>query len=359
MTTARKHLVDARRSACYHLVSRCVRRAFLCGDAGEHRREWIAAAVQLTSRCFAVEVLGFAIMSNHLHLVVKTQPQRAQKWSDQVVAERWAALYPLRGADGELEAWPVEKIQTLAANHDRCAELRKRLAYLSWMMKIIKERIAKRAIREDGCLGHFWEQRFHSSRLADQAALLSCMAYVDLNPIRAKMADRPETSDYTSVHERICARQRHRQACALISAGTTSGDTANTPELHHIRAAGPEHGLFIAPISACVVGDPDSRDAPSPISLDNYLDLVDATGRIIKSGKRGHIPAHLLPILQRLDLDVDAWLALMRSHGRFIGTAIGHYAARAAVAAKRGLNWIRNTIPELFSGRPPPQASAT
>jgi REP element-mobilizing transposase RayT len=79
MTTARKHLVDAERSACYHLVSRCVRRAFLCGDAGEHRREWIAAAV---------EILGFAIMSNHLHLVVKTQPTRAKKWSDQVVAER-------------------------------------------------------------------------------------------------------------------------------------------------------------------------------------------------------------------------------------------------------------------------------
>lgn len=357
MTVARKDLVDPDRSECHHLVSRCVRRAFLCGDAGEHRRDWIAIATEQASRCFALEVLGFAIMSNHMHLVVKTQPRWAERWSEREIAERWAALYPLRGVDGEDEQWPPEQIEALAANGARCAVLRDRLSSLSWMMKLIKERIAKRANREDGCRGHFWEQRFHSSKLADQAALLSCLVYIDLNPIRAKMADRPESSDYTSVRERICARQQHLQAAGLIP-DPASREDAVAPALRAILDGGPEHGLWIAPIAHCVVGHPDAADAPRPISLDDYLELVDTTGRIIRGDKRGHIPAHLLPILQRLDLDVDAWLALMRSHGRFIGTAIGHYAARAAEATRRGLRWIRNTLPELFGGRPPPEPSS-
>lgn len=351
MTIARKDLVDPNRSECYHLVSRCVRRAFLCGDAGEHRRDWIARAIEQASHCFALEILGFAVMSNHLHLVVKTLPQWALGWTDREVAERWATLYPIRRADGEAEAWPRDQIEALAGNSVRCAVLRERLASLSWMMKLIKERIAKRANREDDCRGHFWEQRFHSTKLVDQAALLSCLVYVDLNPIRAKMADRPEDSAYTSVRERIRARQRHRQALGL------DHDTADLPLSPALRAAldgGPEHGLWLASIANCVVGMPDALDAPRAISLDHYLDLVDATGRILRSDKPGHIPEHLLPILQRLDLDVEAWLILMRSHGRCIGTAIGHYAARAAEATRRGLRWIRNTLPELFGGRPRP-----
>lgn len=355
MTVARKHLVDAGRSGCYHLVSRCVRRAFLCGDAGEHRRDWIALAVEQASRCFAVEILGFAIMSNHMHLVVRNLPATAQRWSDQVVAERWAALHPLRGDDGEPEPWPPEQVAALAADAARCGELRERLASLSWFMKLIKERIAKRANREDGCRGHFWEQRFHSTRLVDQAALLSCLVYVDLNPIRAGMADRPETSAYTSVRERIRTRQRHLRAVAAVAGlDDHTRSTELTPALRAVLDGGPQQGLWIAPMERCVAGDPDELHAPQPISLDDYLDLVDATGRIIRNDKRGHIPAHLLPILQRLDLDVQSWLALMRSHGRFLGTAIGHYAARAAEAARRGLRWIRNTVPELFGGRPPP-----
>lgn len=356
MTVARKHLVDPARSGCYHVVSRCVRRAFLCGDAGEHRRDWIARAVERASRCFAVEVLGFAIMSNHLHLVVKTQPTWVQAWSDREVAERWARLYPLRGAGGEPEPWSPEQIDALAADGVRCGVLRDRLASLSWMMKLIKERIARRANREDGCRGHFWEQRFHSTRLVDQAALLSCLVYVDLNPIRAAMADRPEASDYTSVRERIRARQRHRQAQAAATGFDNHRWRRLSPALRAAPTAGPECDLWVAPMAHCVVGDPAALGAPRPISVDDYLELVDATGRIIRNDKRGCIPDHLLPILQRLDLGLQSWLALMASHGRFIGSAIGHYAARAAEAARRGLRWIRNTVPELFGGRPPPEA---
>jgi len=67
----------------------------------------------------------------------------------------------------------------------------------------LNEYISKRANIEDNCTGHFWESRFKSQALLDERALLTCMAYVDLNPIRACMAKTPETSEYTSIQERI------------------------------------------------------------------------------------------------------------------------------------------------------------
>jgi len=354
MAIARKRLIDDRRSGTYHVISRCVRRAFLCGDAGEHRRDRVARLVEEASRLFAIEILGFAIMSNHFHLVLKNQPAWAASWSDRVVAERWAALHPQAGPGDIPEPWSEEQIARLASDPLRCHVLRQRLASISWMMKHIKERVARRANREDGCTGHFWEQRFTSVKLLDQAALLSCLCYVDLNPIRARMADRPETSTYTSVRERIRARQAH-----LIAKGLTGTDAAAepVPSLRTAARKHPEQGLWIAAMERCLPGDPDAWDAPRPVRLDDYLELVEATGRIIRGDKRGHIPQHLTPILQRLDLDARSWIDLMRSHGRFLGTAIGHYAARAREAARRGMHWICNTLPGVFSGRPPDPAS--
>jgi hypothetical protein len=70
-------------------------------------------------------------------------------------------------------------------------------------MKCLNQPIAKMANKEDNCTGHFWEARFKSQALLTEEALITCMAYVDLNPIRALMANTPETSEHTSIKERI------------------------------------------------------------------------------------------------------------------------------------------------------------
>ena len=91
MPIARKHLVDDSTPGCFHCISRCVRRVFLCGDDAEHCRDWVREAIRSAAEAFAVDVLAYAVMSNHLHLVVRTDPVRVADWSADTVARRWAA----------------------------------------------------------------------------------------------------------------------------------------------------------------------------------------------------------------------------------------------------------------------------
>ena len=161
------------------------------------------------------------------------------------------------------------------------------------------------------------------------------MAYVDLNPIRAKLSDRPETSDFTSIQARIIDRQAEHKSITLADVLPEA-----SPNVVPTLAAG-SAAAWLAPLRRCVpYSDATAKLSPGPLSLDDYLTLVDETGRYIRSGKRGAIPPHLAPILARLDLDVETWLEVMLSPGRFLGGASGSAAARAVEALRRGVKWV-------------------
>jgi hypothetical protein len=160
-------------------------------------------------------------MSNHYHLVLKVCPEQLTDLSEDEIMDHWCALFkgPLlvqNCRSGE-DLQPFER----SAVSDIVSVWRTRPSSISWFMRCLNQPIAHQANREDKCTGKFWESRFTSQALKSQAALLSCMAYVDLNPVRAEMADRPETSSYTSIQERLQSVFDLRQT---IDDQTDSGD---------------------------------------------------------------------------------------------------------------------------------------
>ncbi|AHF05104.1 hypothetical protein MARPU_15575 [Marichromatium purpuratum 984] len=216
MTRPRASLVSLSDTPWYHVVTRCVRRAYLCGfdrltgRSFEHRRGWVELRLRQLAGVFAIDVAAYAVMSNHVHLVVRLDAERASQWSDEEVLRRWRCLFrgpvvvkrflsPATRA-GMTEA-ELEVIAGLIATY------RARLADLSWFMRVLNESIARAANREDGVRGRFWEGRFRSQAILDETALLAVMAYVDLNPIRAGIAETPEASAHTGIAARIADLQ--------------------------------------------------------------------------------------------------------------------------------------------------------
>ena len=218
MTYPRAHLVDSINGGFYHCISRCVRRAWLCGNdevsgrSYEHRKDWVESRILHLSTCFAVDLFGYAVMSNHYHLVLELRPEQTRAWSDEEIARRWLRL-SANVVDGVSE----HKVTNLLGNQDRIGVLRERLGNLSWFMRYLNEHIARRANREDACTGRFWEGRFKSFALLDEAAVLASTAYVDLNPVRARLTDRVECAHYTSIARRLSQMEQCEPQLANLS----------------------------------------------------------------------------------------------------------------------------------------------
>jgi REP element-mobilizing transposase RayT len=315
MPKPRATLIDPDTTPYYHCVSRCVRRAFLCGEDAftgrsfAHRREWIEQRLLELAEHFAIGVCAYAVMNNHTHVVLFIHRERAASWSLQEVVERWHGLFTgtvlsqrfLGGEDlGKAEIEAVTR---------QAETWRERLQSVSWFMRCLNEHIARLANAEDNCTGRFWEGRFKSQALLDEAALAACLAYVDLNPIRAGMAQTPDASDFTS------AQRRLRQ-------------------LTDARNPGQPRSLMP------FVGNPrDAMPAGLPFRLQDYLELLDWSGRSLGDDKRGAIPANAPPILGRLHIDPEAWCTLTRSFETQFKQFVGRPENVEVACEKLGLRW--------------------
>ncbi|MEH6575474.1 MAG: transposase [Amphritea sp.] len=248
---------------------------------------------------FCIDLCAYAVMSNHYHLVLGIDESRAAELTMDEVINRWCQLYkgPLlvqRYRQGAV----LDKAEYQAVS-EIAEQWRSRLADISWFMRSLNEHIARQANREDSCKGHFWESRFKSQALLDEKALLTCMAYVDLNPVRAAIAETPETSDYTSVQSRIA-----QKTINIDTAAASLPDTAVQPILKPF--------------------DPTTQTLASiGYDLHDYLELVDYTGRAIRVDKRGFIVQSAPAILQRLGINPGAWLDAMGPKGIHMATVLG------------------------------------
>ncbi|MDZ7753366.1 MAG: transposase [Gammaproteobacteria bacterium] len=288
MPKPRKTLVSLDATPYYHCVSRCVRRAFLCGmdphtgQSFEHRRLWIQNRIIRLADIFAVDVCAYAVMSNHVHVVLHVDREMAAGWTVHEVTRRWSGLFPGNSlAQRFLAGEVLSKSEHEILEH--CArDWRYRLTDISWFMRCLNEPIARRANQEDDCTGRFWEGRFKSQALLDEKALIACMSYVDLNPLRAGMTTRAESADFTSVQARI-----------------VKAHTSDDPNDPHNQ---PRELMPFVDNSHTYA----TKGLPMP--LNDYLDLVNWTGRAIIQARDGAYPDEVPPTLKRLHIEPEHWL---------------------------------------------------
>lgn len=282
MTTARKQLISIVDTPYYHVITRCVRRAFLAGfdkptkTSFEHRRQWIVDRMMFLSEVFSIHICSYAVMSNHYHIVVKVSDNK--QWHTRQIFATWNKLYSLPYLAEKFMRNEMTSKAELRQVKKLAKKYRKRLMNISWFMKCLNEYIAVKANAEDNCKGHFWEARFKSQALLGERALLTCMSYVDLNPIRAAMAQTPETSDYTSIQARI-----KNDKVTLLNFG----------------------------------------DKAIPYYLSDYIALVDYTGKCVHPNKRGFISDDIPDILNRLKIQPDTWVEEMKQFRTDGITAVG------------------------------------
>ncbi|MFT5094120.1 MAG: REP element-mobilizing transposase RayT [Porticoccaceae bacterium] len=338
----RKFVVDEDEVGVYHCINRCVRRAFLCGTdevsgkCFDHRKQFIQDRLELLAGVFGIDVLAFAVMSNHLHVVLRNRPDVVKSWSDDEVARRWWNLFPTRRDDSGEPADPRSSdLSMIGSDPEKLAEIRRRLSNIGWLMRCVAEPVARMANREDECTGRFWEGRYKCQPLLDEAAVAACMAYVDLNPIRAGIAKTPESSQFTSAFERLKGAKDE---------GLRSSNEATAPT--KLKSQRTRRGSWLSPVELALDHAAESEVLPRrrasnrgclSMSEQDYLKLLDWSGRQLRHGKRGTIPAALPPIMARLGMSGDGWMTLMKDFGRLFHRAAGNPESLAREASRRKL----------------------
>lgn len=353
MTQARSQQISLADTPYYHCISRCVRRAYLCGEDPvtgrnfDHRKQWLVTKIKQLSAQFTIDVCAYAIMSNHYHLVLHVNRKDAETLTDAEVISRWTTLFP---GNAVLVETLLKNQSSRAAKKLLQKKLdlwRDRLQDISWFMRCINETVARQANKEDQCSGRFWEGRFKSQALLDEKAVVTCMAYVDLNPIRAGVTDTLDNSDFTSIQERLITHAKkvknrsYRQHRLLTS--------KNAKHLVGHRSGGKQAGL--KPLSEFET----TAGSELPISQKSYFALLEVTAEAINLGAREAFQAQRLledhaDTLAVFNVSPITWLKSVRDFHKHYGAAAGSqdslirfHQSRIEVGAdfKHPLKWIR------------------
>lgn len=329
---ARAEVFASGEVAIVHVMNRTVRRCFLLGDDPltgknfDHRKEWMDDQLVQQAKYFGIDLLCQAIMSNHFHLVLRSRPDVVAEWDDTEVARRWLMLCPLCRDENRQPLAPSEfELNQIRNNKEKLATIRSRLSDVSWWMRLLSQNIAQRANRDDEEVGKFWQARYRAVRLLDETAILACSAYVDLNPIRAAIAETIEQSDFTSAQKRVEDLKARRSSVKQTS-GRKDGSQKAPSSSRSAR--------HLCPVD---LQEPSGKPGPNvhkggsrcsnkgflPMTLQQYLELLDWTARLTANGKRGVTPKHVPALLTRLGMTADQWKELVSGFGRLFSVVAG------------------------------------
>jgi hypothetical protein len=338
MTVARSQIVDVDVTPWYHAISKCVRGAFLLKEGQLHRKDWIEQRLHELTRLFTVDVAGFSILDNHLHVLVRLDPKRAEDWSPEEVVRRWLKLFPPRGKDRKTIQVTPNLIKAKARDGKLVGRLRQRLGNLGWFMKCLKEPIARLANKEDGTTGAFWQSRYKSIAILDEESLLATCVYIDLNPVAAGLVGLPEESPHTSIKTRVehCRAKGRMRDLQAARQGTVAGVKPGR---------GLEAGLWLLPVEDRRRYGDKRAGLLEDYSLGSYLQLVDWTSRLVRKGK-ARVSPEVKGMLERLGTSVEVWEGTIHqlfARSMPLGVAFAFSRDRLRAAAEhRGCHHLAN-----------------
>jgi|TARA_Y100001970_G_scaffold114213_1_gene142465 REP element-mobilizing transposase RayT len=260
------------------------------GQSFEHRRGWVEKRTLFLSSVYAIDLCAYAVMSNHVHVVLRVDEKSANSLSMREVLIRWHKLHKGTLLTKSYLAGEALSEAELLSVKRTAAVYRKRLFSISWFMRDLNEYIARAANAEDECKGRFWEGRFKSQALLDEKALLSCMVYVDLNPIRASLASTPEDSEYTSIKRRIECKLTRKTSTGILP---FKSDTACSNQY-------------------CL-----------NLTFTEYATLLTQTGKAVRDDKAGFIDGEYQASLNQIALSSSQWLKASLEFEQHFSIAVG------------------------------------
>ncbi len=349
MTVPRSQIVDLAQTRYYHCTSRCVRQAHLCGEGFEHRMQWIEDRIELLAANFAVSICSFSVLENHLHVLVRLDPESIDGWTDEEVVRRWLNVYHPKTLNFDNSDTLQCYVNRLVSDKAKVTKYRDRLVALPWFMKSLKEPIARRANKEENITGTFWDGRYKSVGIYSEEALLSTCAYIDLNPVAAGISYEPLTSEHTSLRQRVEHVEENGDLEDLKAAadGSVAGSLAAADiEQSHWLCPFDDRQALLAEVDLGV--GTKSREGMLPgFSLGSYLQLVDYTSRLCREGKAS-LPQEAPAIFERLSTTPEAWNARMQKLFD-MKKQVGHVFTTdpedlREIAAKRGVRHVTNLI---------------
>ncbi|OUT59451.1 MAG: hypothetical protein CBB71_10150 [Rhodopirellula sp. TMED11] len=304
-------------------------------DDFTYRRRWIVQRIKRYARYFGIDLVTFAIMSNHYHMVIRTRPDLVARWSDTDVARRMLMISPRRKTPEGDPCEPTEQeLDMIRNNPTELAKVRRKLSDTSAMMGRLNQYIATRINWEQGTDGHLWGDRYHSVRLEDEAAVMAATMYVDLNPVRAGLATVVENAQFSGGQRRLLAYSIERnvpideaewilklglgwlQEDVWLGRGAEAADAFLCPiPLNELE---PQSGE-----KQSVSGARCSDKGVLPISLERYFEMLDYTARLLVDGKPGKTPEYVEAILTRLGIAAGGWLTLMTDFRRLFPHVAG------------------------------------
>ncbi|BAM05096.1 transposase [Phycisphaera mikurensis] len=337
MRQIRSHVLVESRPAIYHVTSRCSRSLHLLvpgrggktpdppAEPADLRKQLVMAQLDRLTEATTVEVLGFSLMNNHVHLILRTDPRGAEAWSAEEVVRRWLRIHPKRNRAREAVETSEEAIAEMAADADAVEATRKKLVSLPQFMKDLKQHVAQEGNKLEGVGGSFWEGVYKCKRIEDEEQLVATMVYVDLNPFAAGACDTPEEGRYTSLAGRL---RRDVPAAERAAENEPDGPADRGPPGRR-EAVGPRCplpqrrrcGAWLRPLDESAeaqrrrgqrpLADGDAVRAASAgtvmagLSLRVYLRLVDAVARRIRQGKQ-RLHANTRGVFERIGLNAEA-----------------------------------------------------